>query len=71
MLASPCTNVCKLDEVTGWCRGCARDVAEITIWRRSTEAEQQLILDRLPERRLQLQQAGQWLGPPTVPVPQP
>ncbi|PZP36662.1 MAG: DUF1289 domain-containing protein [Roseateles depolymerans] len=62
MAESPCTKVCQLDPATQWCRGCARDLVEITAWGRASEAEQQAILERLAVRQRQLEQAGQWLG---------
>ncbi len=64
MAQSPCTQVCQLDPASGWCRGCARDVDDITAWSRASEAQQQAILARLPARRRQLQQAGLWLTAP-------
>lgn len=29
---SPCTNVCRMDEVSGLCRGCWRTLEEIAAW---------------------------------------
>jgi predicted Fe-S protein YdhL (DUF1289 family) len=37
-LASPCVNVCALDD-NGVCQGCFRTLAEISAWRESTESE--------------------------------
>ncbi|MDE2297837.1 MAG: DUF1289 domain-containing protein [Burkholderiales bacterium] len=31
-LASPCTGVCRMDERSGLCVGCARTLAEIAAW---------------------------------------
>lgn len=63
MPASPCTQVCQMDTRTGWCRGCARSIDEITVWSRADEVTQQRILDQLPERRCTLQSLGLWLAP--------
>ena len=32
MIASPCINVCKMDEQTGLCSGCFRTIDEIAVW---------------------------------------
>jgi predicted Fe-S protein YdhL (DUF1289 family) len=66
-LTSPCVNICRIDPATGWCRGCARDIDEITGWGGKPEAVQREILARLPQRRARLQQLGQWLAPATPP----
>lgn len=55
---SPCINVCKMHEATGLCRGCARTIAEITVWSRADDATRREILARLPERHAQLEAAG-------------
>lgn len=48
---SPCNNVCKMDEQTGWCLGCYRTLAEIGAWSGLDEARKHLVIDRLAERR--------------------
>lgn len=50
-VASPCTNVCQLDPRTGWCRGCARTMDEISRWPHANDDERRAILARLPERK--------------------
>ncbi|MBI4693009.1 MAG: DUF1289 domain-containing protein [Gammaproteobacteria bacterium] len=52
--ASPCISVCVLDPPTGWCRGCARTLEEITDWMRYTPEQREEVWARLPARRLQL-----------------
>jgi predicted Fe-S protein YdhL (DUF1289 family) len=49
-ITSPCTGICKLDEATGWCLGCARTGDEIADWRFRGEAERAAVWDALPER---------------------
>ncbi len=49
-LASPCVGLCKLDEATGWCLGCARSGGEIAAWRDQTDAWRAAIWDALPAR---------------------
>lgn len=48
---SPCTGVCRIDPLTGWCEGCARTIEEIMVWPRADDAEKRAIVARLPERR--------------------
>jgi predicted Fe-S protein YdhL (DUF1289 family) len=47
---SPCTDVCKIHQRTGHCRGCGRTAREIKAWETASDAEKQAILARLPER---------------------
>ncbi|MEM6373703.1 MAG: DUF1289 domain-containing protein [Pseudomonadota bacterium] len=53
-IASPCTGVCKLDDATGWCLGCARSGDEMDGWRTSSEAGRQKVWDQIPVRLQQL-----------------
>lgn len=55
---SPCSNVCRMHEATGWCEGCARSIAEITVWSRADDAARQAILAQLPARRARLLALG-------------
>lgn len=47
---SPCIDVCRIDEKTGWCEGCLRTIDEIAAWGALDAAARRAILDRLPER---------------------
>lgn len=47
---SPCVDICKIVQRTGFCRGCGRTAAEIRTWQRVSEAEKEAILASLPER---------------------
>ncbi len=47
---SPCIDVCRIDETTGWCEGCLRTIDEIAAWGMLDAAARRAILDRLPER---------------------
>ena len=49
--ASPCLNICSLDE-SGVCRGCFRSLAEIAEWTRMSVGEQWAVVDRAQARRL-------------------
>jgi predicted Fe-S protein YdhL (DUF1289 family) len=62
-VASPCINVCKMDDATGWCTGCLRTLDEIAWWSQLDDADKQAVWQQLPQRRVQ------WLArqahPPT------
>lgn len=49
-IASPCVGLCRLDDGTGLCLGCARTGAEIAAWRERTDAWRRAVWDRLPGR---------------------
>jgi predicted Fe-S protein YdhL (DUF1289 family) len=53
-LPSPCNGLCRLDQATGWCLGCARTMDEISAWPRVGDPERAVMLARLPERLQQL-----------------
>lgn len=50
-IATPCINVCVLDQATGLCRGCGRTVDEIASWARMSDAERERIMNELPQRQ--------------------
>jgi hypothetical protein len=49
-LASPCVNICTMDDATGWCAGCGRTIGEISNWSAKPPEERRAILMRLPPR---------------------
>ncbi|WP_017666614.1 DUF1289 domain-containing protein [Sandarakinorhabdus sp. AAP62] len=49
-VASPCTNVCRIDRRTGWCEGCKRSMDEISRWPHAGDDERRAILAQLPAR---------------------
>lgn len=51
MLASPCINICRMDERSGLCLGCFRTIEEITVWSRTDDARRASILAAVAERR--------------------
>lgn len=63
---SPCVRLCRMDEASGWCRGCARRLDEIAGWGSAPAQRQREVLALLPARRAALQRYGQWLGPETL-----
>jgi predicted Fe-S protein YdhL (DUF1289 family) len=48
---SPCITVCQIDDTTGLCLGCARNVDEIREWPILTAEEKKQILEHIRERR--------------------
>jgi uncharacterized protein len=57
---SPCVGICRLDDDTGFCVGCLRNIDEIRDWMILMPEERQAVLRRLEERR-------QALGPAVAP----
>ncbi len=49
-VASPCTNVCRIDRRTGWCEGCKRSLDEIGRWPHADDDERRAILAGLRHR---------------------
>lgn len=57
-LVSPCIKVCSIDEETGFCLGCARNLQEVAYWRRMSDRQRQDVLANLPERKQAMIKAG-------------
>jgi predicted Fe-S protein YdhL (DUF1289 family) len=51
-VASPCINVCTMNEVTGLCNGCLRTLDEIASWSVYDAAEKRAVLAQLPARKM-------------------
>jgi predicted Fe-S protein YdhL (DUF1289 family) len=49
-IASPCINICTLDQKSGLCMGCKRTVAEIANWLSYSDAERAAIIRQLRSR---------------------
>jgi uncharacterized protein len=63
--ASPCTAVCILDPASGLCRGCHRNIDEITRWPELGVEEKRRILADLPRRRAIRGGLAEHRAPPT------
>ena len=50
-IASPCINVCSMDERTGLCAGCYRTLDEIAQWSAYTPAQKRAVHAQLRARR--------------------
>ena len=48
---SPCNDVCKLDEQTGWCLGCYRTLDEIGSRSSLADADKRAVIERSATRR--------------------
>lgn len=57
-VASPCINVCTIDEESGLCLGCARSLQEVARWRRFSDAQKSEIINRLTERKRKMKESG-------------
>jgi predicted Fe-S protein YdhL (DUF1289 family) len=49
--ASPCIDLCEIDENTNLCLGCCRTIEEITFWSSFTHDEKKHVLEQLVERK--------------------
>jgi len=49
-VASPCINICKIDEPTQRCTGCGRTIDEITRWSRMSNEAKQAVIDAILQR---------------------
>ena len=59
MIASPCINVCKMDERTDLCSGCSRTIDEIARWSSTDDSRRLSILAAVAKRR---QEHDTWEG---------
>ena len=51
VVASPCINVCVIDQTSGLCAGCYRTLDEIAAWIDLSPAARRAIVGELPLRR--------------------
>ncbi|WP_174297060.1 DUF1289 domain-containing protein [Sphingomonas bacterium] len=65
--ASPCINVCVIDDATRWCVGCGRTIGEIVGWGSAGVATRRAIRGQLPERMAALRENGPSPTPRQVP----
>jgi len=50
-VSSPCNNVCRMNEETGYCEGCFRTLDEIACWSTATREEKLAVLAKLDARK--------------------
>jgi uncharacterized protein len=51
MATSPCINICRLDDHTGYCLGCFRTLHEIASWSALDDRAQRKLLNDVAGRR--------------------
>ncbi|MGI4731753.1 MAG: DUF1289 domain-containing protein [Janthinobacterium lividum] len=61
--ASPCVNVCVIDDATDWCIGCGRTIGEIMDWGSADVATRRAIRARLPDRMTMLERGDSGRAP--------
>jgi predicted Fe-S protein YdhL (DUF1289 family) len=49
-IETPCEKICILDQPSGLCRGCGRNLAEIERWTAYSKGERTRIMAELPRR---------------------
>lgn len=54
-LASPCIDVCDVDNTGQYCIGCGRSMDEIARWLAIGDVERSMIMEKLPDRLKQLE----------------
>ncbi|HEY8710707.1 MAG TPA: DUF1289 domain-containing protein [Burkholderiaceae bacterium] len=52
-VSSPCTGVCRMDERSGCCVGCARTLAEIAAWSTLSDEQKRRVRDALAQRKVE------------------
>jgi predicted Fe-S protein YdhL (DUF1289 family) len=50
-VASPCVNVCRMNERSGLCEGCLRTIDEIALWSRLDDETKREVLALIAQRR--------------------
>jgi predicted Fe-S protein YdhL (DUF1289 family) len=60
-MASPCIDVCRFDEATGWCLGCGMTRKDKKHWKKDKD-RRPAILATLPARLAALAEAGHRTG---------
>jgi hypothetical protein len=50
-VASPCINICRMNDATGWCEGCLRTLPEIAAWGSQTDEQRRAVLAQLTLRQ--------------------
>lgn len=60
-MASPCIDICRYDEATGWCLGCGMTKKDKKHWKKD-KAARPAIREALPARLQALEAAGHPTG---------
>lgn len=57
-IATPCVNICKLDQAEKICLGCFRRLGEVAGWSGLTPAAREAVMAELPARRQRYHSVG-------------
>jgi predicted Fe-S protein YdhL (DUF1289 family) len=66
-VGSPCINVCRMHEASGWCEGCLRTIDEIAAWSALSDDAKRAVGIELGRRRV-LWRKLHVATPPTPPT---
>ena len=55
---SPCINVCRMDDASGWCEGCLRTIDEIVAWGTMADDDKREVWRLIEQRRARWQAAA-------------
>jgi uncharacterized protein len=50
VVPSPCRNICRMHEPSGWCHGCGRTLDEIALWSVLDDDDKRAVWALLPAR---------------------
>ena len=50
-VASPCISICRMDETSGLCEGCLRNLDEIALWSVLDDDDKRQVLTEIEHRR--------------------
>ncbi len=50
-LPSPCINICRMDQASGLCHGCLRNIDEIMAWSRADEDYKRAVWHQIKQRK--------------------
>jgi uncharacterized protein len=64
-IPSPCIDVCRMEERSGWCEGCLRTIDEIAAWSTMSEGAKRSVWKLLGPRRKQRAAQGVPTEPPS------
>jgi predicted Fe-S protein YdhL (DUF1289 family) len=58
MVKSPCINICKINNDSGLCIGCYRNVDEVSNWIHFTDKQKKIVISKI-QKRAKFQNKGQ------------
>ena len=52
-ISSPCINVCRINQRTGYCEGCWRNLDEISYWSQASDEYKKQVWQKIELRKVQ------------------